>query len=241
MEKVIFLILLSTIFAQQIVLLPNTGTYNTIVKVSGDGFPDGKCNILGAIVKNFTCFVNNSRISASITMQDEEFGVVPGNYSLTFQFSNNKTAIAYFLLLPPEVVKTNPSITLNPNSGAPGTFVKVSGSGFYTKTKGCEVLSPVASNYKCKINNGILNANFTVNNVEPGNYTILLKTSYNESAFSTFQVVKAGIVYGGFISPQTTGFPIFENTFYLALAIFAILVIIALIYLFILSKKKKQP
>jgi hypothetical protein len=245
MKKLLLVFALYLVTAQQILLTPSSGSYNTFVNITGEGFPNGNCNILGAVVKNFTCFVENSKLKANFLVQDEEFGATPGNYSITIQFSDGSSATTYFLLLPPEVVKTNPTITITPNSGSAGTFVKITGTGFYPKAKGCQILSPIAGNYKCSLANGVLNANFTATNVQAGNYSIVVKSSYNETATSTFALLQSQAstiptsVSGGLVTPQSSGFITFENIVYFALAIIAILVIVALLYLFVISKKKK--
>jgi hypothetical protein len=239
MKKLLLVLAISLVAAQQVLLTPSSGSYNTLVTLSGEGFPNGNCNILGAVVKNFSCVVENSKLQASFFVQDEEFGATPGNYSVIIQFSNNKTLTTYFLLLPPEVVKTNPSITLTPSSGQVGTFVKITGTGFYPKAKGCQVLSPVAGNYKCSLANGILNANFTAANVQAGNYSIIVETSYNETAIAQFTLQPQTSITTGSITPQTSGFVIFENMVYFVLAVIAILIVIALLYLFLISKRKK--
>jgi hypothetical protein len=246
MKKLVWLLVLSLVAAQQILLTPSSGSYNSFVTATGEGFPNGDCNVLGAIVKNFSCKVENSKLTASFFVQDEEFGATPGNYSIVFQFSDGSSATAYFLLLPPEVVSTTPIITLTPSSGSVGTFVKITGTGFYPKAKGCQVLSPVAGNYKCFIANGVLNANFTATDIQPGNYSITVKTSYNETAVAYFNLLSSptstipASIVGGLVTPQTSGFSVFENTVYFVIAIIAILVVAVLAYFFIISKKKKQ-
>ena len=245
MKKLLLVLAISLVTAQQVLLTPSSGSYNTLVTLSGEGFPNGNCNILGAVVKNFSCVVENSKLQANFVVQDEQFGATPGNYSVIIQFSDNKTVTTYFLLLPPEVVKTSPSITLTPSSGQVGTFVKITGTGFYPKAKGCQVLSPVAGNYRCSLANGILNANFTAANVQAGNYTIIVKSSYNETATSTFALLQSQVstipssVVGGLVTPESSGFTTFENIVYFVLAVIAILVVVALVYIFVIAKKKK--
>jgi hypothetical protein len=247
MKKIVWLLVLSLVAAQQILLTPPSGTYNSFVTATGQGFPNGDCNILGAVVKNFSCKVENSRLTANFLVQDEEFGATPGNYSIIFQFADGSSATTYFLLLPPEVVSTTPTITLMPSSGSVGTFVKITGTGFYPKARGCQVLSPVAGNYKCFIANGILNANFTAANVQPGNYSIIVKTSYNETAVAYFNLLSSPTstipvpVVGGLTTPQTSGTVVFENLVYFVLAVIIILIVVVLVYFFVLGKKKKAP
>jgi hypothetical protein len=194
-------------------LAPAFGPATTTVAVSGTGFANGggaACfestdNVGGTLVggtppKAFTCMDStNGGVSGFFTVS----GSVPdATYMITVQgVSASDFASASFRkgVTTSTTTATHPTITLNPISGARGTIVQVTGSGFNSGDvcPGTISSSPpgLIGGFTCSsMSNGQLAGSFTAQNVAPGTYFVTYTGSASDSATASFTVTSPTIV-----------------------------------------------
>jgi len=108
--------------------------------------------------------------------------------------------LAFMLLVPTQSFAISPlsaSVSLNPNSGSSGSTVQVSGSGFLMSDSACSISGTPVASQTCSISGGALTGSFTVGNVAPGSYTIVISgTPGGDSVSPSFTVT----------APSSSGF-----------------------------------
>jgi len=84
-----------------------------------------------------------------------------------------------------------PTITLSPTSGAPGTNVIVSGSGFARGDTGCAITSSpdgLAVNAICALSSGVVSGSFSVATAPSGTYSVIVTGTIGGTASASFEV-----------------------------------------------------
>ena len=214
--------LLNVVSGPSIALSPATGVPGAHVLVNGTGFlPTDTTCALGAPGTNAilpgaqacAIVVGTGIANASFTIGN----VSPGQYVIMLTgYAGGDSAQAVLNVV------SGPSIKLSPATGVPGAHVLVNGTGFLPTDTYCALGAPgtnaiLPGTQACVISHGsgIANASFTINNVLPGQYVIML-TAYpgGDSAQALLNVVSGPSIKlspatgapGGHILVNGTGF-----------------------------------
>ncbi len=188
-----------------IVVSPTSGSGGAFILVSGAGFPAGPStcptvvltSIPGGLVSSSSCTQNaDGTLSGSFTVNPASLS---GPYTIQVTSGVPSFDSASVLFTKGPVTPTHPTITLNPTSGARGTVVQVTGSGFNvadvcTTTISSSPLGLIGGFTCSSMSNGQLAGSFTVQNVLPGTYFVTYTGSGGDSATASFTVTGPQIV-----------------------------------------------
>ena len=212
--------ILNVVSGPAIFLSPATGQPGAHVLVNGTGFlpTDINCAVAapgsGAILPGTQACVirpGTGLTNASFTIGN----VLPGQYIIEVAGTGGDSAQAIL-----NVVK-GPRIFLSPATGRPGAHVFVNGTGFLPTDTSCAVAAPgsgaiLPGTQACVIaaGSGLANASFTIGNVLPGQYIIMVGGTGGDSAQAILNVVSGPAVFlspgtgapGSHISVNGTGF-----------------------------------
>jgi hypothetical protein len=191
----------------KISLNPSTGGRGLSVAITGSGFSfaDNTCSMSssnGNLILNNACTINGGTGAASGGFVVGSLN--PGTYSVRLTGNTGDFAEATF------TVMAGPSITLTPSSGAVGTTVSVTGSGFFLTDSSCSISGTGVSAQACSVNlsSGAPSGSFLVGNVVAGSYTVTLSANGGDFAQAVFVVtsVTPGLTLypSGPVTPGTT-------------------------------------
>jgi hypothetical protein len=191
----------------KIILNPSSGGRGLSVAVTGSGFSfaDNTCSVSssnGNLIQNNACTINGGTGAASGGFIVGSLN--PGTYSVRLTGNTGDFAETTF------TVVAGPSIKLTPSSGAVGTTVSVTGSGFFLTDSSCSISGTGVSAQACSVNlsSGAPSGSFLVGNVVAGSYTITLSANGGDFAQAVFVVtsVTAGLTLypSGPVTPGTT-------------------------------------
>jgi hypothetical protein len=180
-----------TVTGPSITLTPPKGVIGAFIGVNGTGFSfaDTTCSITsptsGSVLLNSACSINSGtgKVKGNFTVGN----VSPGAYVIRVTGSPyGDFAEATFQ------VTSGPSINLKPWSGTPGTVIQISGTGFLPSDTACSITGSggVATTAACSIvaGTGAPKGNFTIGNVVPGSYLIIVTGNHGDYAQNTTQV-----------------------------------------------------
>jgi hypothetical protein len=180
-----------TVTGPSITLTPASGGIGIFVNMTGSGFSfsDTTCSLTspssGGLVVTPACSINAGTgiVKGNFTIGN----VAPGSYVIRVTGNPyGDFAETTFNVL------SGPAIDLKPQSGPPGTVIKVIGKGFLPSDSACSISgsSGVATNAACSIvaGSGAPIANFTIGNVVPGSYLITVTGNHGDSAQNITQV-----------------------------------------------------
>lgn len=183
------------VFVPTLAISPPDGPRGTIVKVTGTGFrtADASCQLtsLGpgadpALITLPTCSISAGKVTAQFTVGTS---ATPGTRAVNVTGSSGDQAGINF------IVDVFPTIRAIPATGVPGTFVSISltGGQFSSGDQGSCTLSSSPGNLfstsNCVVGNSGRNlngTNFVTSGAASGFYTITVKGSTGDSAFTTF-------------------------------------------------------
>ncbi|MGD0175789.1 MAG: hypothetical protein ABSC50_03070 [Candidatus Bathyarchaeia archaeon] len=183
------------VFVPTLAISPPDGPRGTIVKVTGTGFrtADASCQLtsLGpgadpALITLPTCSIKSGTVTAQFTVGTS---ATPGTRAVNVTGSSGDQAGINF------IVDVFPTIRAIPATGVPGTFVSISltGGQFSSGDQGSCTISSSPGNLfstsNCVVGNSGRNlngTNFVTSGAASGFYTITVKGSTGDSAFTTF-------------------------------------------------------
>ena len=192
-----------TTTAQAITITPSSAQVGATVQVTGTGFStaDTTCTITGtgSSVSSYTCSISGGTLSGSFVVGNVLASLSPFTITATGAPGSDAATTSLTVL--------NPTLVLNPSSGQVGTFVQVSGKGFYT-TDTCTTLAgtPPVSAASCTIVNGVLSGSYVVAAATAvGFYTISVTASGADLGLATasFQVTASSPTIT--VSPTSAG------------------------------------
>ena len=188
---------LNVVSGPSIKLSPTTGAPGAHVLVNGTGFlPSDTTCALGAPGSNAiepgtqACAISpgSGKVNASFTINN----VSPGQYVIMVTaYPGGDSAQALLNVV------SGPAIRLYPTTGQPGAHVVVNGTGFLPTDTTCALGAPgsnavLPGTQACVIHqgSGVVNGSFTIGNVSPGQYVIMV-TAYpgGDSAQALLNVV----------------------------------------------------
>jgi hypothetical protein len=169
---------------------PNTGAVGTAVSISGTNFVGSTCSISSSpsgLINSARCLITGGNLDGGFVVAT---GAAPGGYTVTVTpdlFGATPASTSFTV-----PTSGRPKLTLSPVSGATGTAISVSGSG-YSGTTCTLSASGLFGSAACAISGGTLTGGFTVaTGAAVGSYTVTVTSDVSSDTTSAvFSVTKA--------------------------------------------------